>query len=291
MPKVAMLRRMKLPMTLVLLGLIGVLGYLGLAFALQRSVLFPRPGPPARSPAEGRPDVQVTWIGPDRRVEAWYLSPMDAAPGQSIPVLVFAHGNGELIDYWLDEFEVVRDWGLGVLLVEYPGYGRSGGSPSEASITRTMADAYDYLVSRPDVDPGRIVAYGRSVGGGAACALVRERPVAALILESSFASVRRMARRHGLFGPLVRDPFDNLSVVGEFDGPVLVIHGRDDRLIPPAHGRALAEAAAGDLVILGCGHNDCPRPWAEVKAFLRRAGITGNPGDSEPVSGPEPTPN
>jgi pimeloyl-ACP methyl ester carboxylesterase len=272
---------MKPLMTVVLLGLIGIVGYLGLVFALQRAVLFPRPAPPPRSPAEGRPDVEVAWIGPDRAVEAWYLSPMGAAPAQPVPVLVFTHGNGELIDYWLDEFEIVRSWGLGVLLVEYPGYGRSGGSPSEASITATMAEAYDFLASRPEVDAGRIVAYGRSVGGGAACALVRERPVAALILESSFSSVRRLARRHGLFGPLVRDPFDNLAVVRDFEGPVLVIHGRSDRLIPPAHGEALAEnAPSAEFVLFDCGHNDCPRPWAEVRSFLARIGITGSPVDA-----------
>jgi pimeloyl-ACP methyl ester carboxylesterase len=279
---------MKPLMTIVLLGLIGALGYLGLAFILQRSVLFPRPAPPGRSPAEGRPDVEVAWVGSDRAVEAWYLSPMSAVTAGPAPVLVFTHGNGELIDYWLDEFEIVRSWGLGVLLVEYPGYGRSGGSPSEDSITRTMADAYDYLVSRPDVDPGRIVAYGRSVGGGAACALIRDRPVAALILESSFSSVRRMARRHGLFGPLVRDPFDNLSAVSEFEGPVLVIHGRSDRLIPPEHGEALAERApSGELVLFDCGHNDCPRPWPEVRSFLVRNGIASEPSAAAPQGSPE----
>ena len=251
--------------------LVGVLGYLGLAFTLQRAVLFPRPPRPARSPAEGRPDVDVTWLGPERQVEAWYLAPAAAGGARPAPAVVFTHGNGELIDYWLDEFEIVRTWGIGVLLVEYPGYGRSGGRPSEAAITRVMETAFDYLAGRPDVDSRRIVAYGRSVGGGAAGALVRRRPVAALILESSFTSVRQMARRHGLFGPLVRDPFDNLAAVGEFDGPVLVIHGRDDRLIPPAHGRALAERARlGELVMLECGHNDCPRPWPELRTFLRR---------------------
>jgi len=261
-------------MKIALFGLLALLGYLGLAYAFQRSVLFPRPPRPQVSPAEGRPDVDVVWLGPDRAVEAWYLSPPGAGSDRSTPVLVFTHGNGELIDYWLGEFEVVRGWGLGVLLVEYPGYGRSGGDPSEASIAQTMAAAYDYLASRPDVDPERIVAYGRSVGGGAAGALIRQRSVAALVLESSFTSVRRMARRHLLFGPFVRDPFDTLGAVGEFEGPVLVIHGRQDRLIPPAHGRTLAERAQnGEMVWLECGHNDCPRPWREVRGFLERQGI------------------
>jgi fermentation-respiration switch protein FrsA (DUF1100 family) len=139
-----------------------------------------------------------------------------------------------------------------------------------------METAFDYLAARPDVDSRRIVAYGRSVGGGAAAALTRQRPVAALVLESSFTSVRHMARRHGLFGPLVRDPFDNLGAVAAFEGPVLVIHGRDDRMIPPAHGRALAERARdAELVMLECGHNDCPRPWVQLRGFLEKHGLLG----------------
>ena len=127
---------------IALFGLLAVLGYLGLAFALQRSVLFPRPPRPQTSPAEGHPDVDVVWLGPDRAVEAWYLAPQGTGSHRPAPVLVFTHGNGELIDYWLDEFEVVRGWGLGVLLVEYPGYGRSGGNPSEASIARFVDEAH-----------------------------------------------------------------------------------------------------------------------------------------------------
>jgi fermentation-respiration switch protein FrsA (DUF1100 family) len=275
-----MLFLMNAILKLAVVGLAAAIGYLVLAYALQRSVLFPRPPRPDRSPAEGRDDVDVEWLGDGGEVEAWYLAPSSTDGARPAPAIVFTHGNGELIDYWLDEFAVVREWGLGVLLVEYPGYGRSRGSPSEASIARVMAEAHDYLASRPDVDTGRIVAYGRSMGGGAAGTLIRQRPVAAVILESSFTSVRRMARRHGLFGPLVRDPFDVAAAVAAFEGPVLVVHGEQDRLIPAAHGRALAERAPhGTLVLVDCGHNDCPRPWAEMRAFLEGNGILEPPRD------------
>jgi fermentation-respiration switch protein FrsA (DUF1100 family) len=255
-----------------------VLIWVAAVWSLQRSVLFPRPPAPSVSPAAGRGDVEIVRLGSDD-VEAWYLPPTGPGTGggggsRTGPALIFTHGNGELIDYWLDPFERVRAWGVGVLLVEYPGYGRSGGRPSEASIVRTMTDAWDHLAGRPEVDPGRIIAWGRSLGGGAACGLVGRRSIAALVLESSFTSVGSLGRRYGLFGPLVRDPFDNLEAVTSYDGPVLVLHGERDGIIPPQHGRELADAARdSELRLFPCGHNDCPTPWAEVREFLDRRGL------------------
>jgi hypothetical protein len=258
-------------MGLVAPVLLALLGYVVIVLALQRSVLFPRPPAPAHSPADGRQDVEIVRLGP-HDVEAWFLAaPVEARPA---PVLVFTHGNGELIDHWLGEMETPQGWGMGILLVEYPGYGRSGGSPSESSIRETMVAAYDWLVTRDDVDGARILAHGRSLGGGAACLLARERKVAALILESSFTGVRPLALRSGVLGPLVLDPFDNLEVVSGFEGPVLVLHGTRDRIIPVSHGRELASAARdGELHELDCGHNDSPRPWKLIHQFLGTHGI------------------
>jgi pimeloyl-ACP methyl ester carboxylesterase len=68
---------------------------------------------------------------------------------------------------------------------------------------------------------------------------------------------------------LVRDPLDTLAAVGRFDGPVLVLHGEYDEIVPVDHGRALAAASArAQLHLLPCGHNDCPRPWPQVRRFL-----------------------
>ena len=188
---------------------------------------------------------------------------------------MFAHGNGELIDDWIDSFETPRAWGASVLLVEYPGYGRSSGAPSEASIAAAMIAAYDWALTRPGVDPARIVGWGRSVGGGAVCALARERSLAALVLESSFTSVRSMANGIGLPAFLVRDPFDNLATVASFAGPVLIVHGERDSMIPVAHARELHEAAKDSRLWLepSCGHNDCPRPWAVLREFLLEKGL------------------
>ena len=200
----------------LLLALAG--GYLFLACAMQRHALFPAPAAAGRSAFERIPGAERLWLETEgARAEAWYLPPLLGAPGPA-PLVVFAHGNGELIDDWADAFEPPRRWGAAVLLVEYPGYGRSTGSPSQTSIAATMQSAFDRMAERSEIDAARIIAYGRSLGGGAACALARERKVAALVLESTFTSVRSLARGFGLPGFLVRDPFDNLSALRAYLG-------------------------------------------------------------------------
>jgi hypothetical protein len=252
-------------------GLVAIAAYWTLLFLAQRWVLFPAPFVAGGAPPDG-PGTLRTWIErADLRAEAWLLSPRRSGVA---PLVVFAHGNGELIDHWVGELETARDWGLAVLLVEYPGYGRSAGRPSQDSIARAFAAAYDWAVSQPGVDSRRVVGWGRSLGGGAICALARERPLAALVLESTFTSVRAMAARFGLPGFLVRDPFDNRAVVSTFPGPLLLLHGEHDEVISPAHAQVLyAAAPAAQLHWLPCGHNDCARPWDVVGRFLAHHGL------------------
>ena len=256
-----------------------IAGYWLLLYAAQRSVIFPGAAAPSDEAALARAGGERVWLQLGaRKSEAWFL-PSLAPAGPPSPLIIFAHGNAELIDYWPEAFDTPRRWGVSILLVEYPGYGRSEGRPSEKSITAAMVAAYDWAVARQDIDPARVIAYGRSVGGGAASDLARERPVGALVLESTFTSVRRMALRFAAPGFLVRDPFDNLSLVRRFTKPLLIIHGVTDDIIPVWHGRALARAApSAELQLLPCGHNDCPRPWPVLRRFLEDHEILNSPG-------------
>ena len=248
--------------------------YLGGVWGLQRSLLYPSPPAPRVAPKLPA-GAKTVWLrseeGGAKNVEAWLLRPASAPPH---PVVVFTHGNGELIDHWLGPFQTLTADGVAVLLLEYPGYGRSGGAPSQQTITDSAVAAYDFLASEPGIDPARIVAYGRSLGGGAACQLALRRELAGLILESTFTSVRDLAPRLGAPGALVRDPFDNLAAMASIDVPTLVIHGERDNLIPVSNGEALAEAAGVELVRLPCGHNDCPRPWGAIREFLAANAVT-----------------
>ncbi len=117
------------------------------------------------------------------------------------------------------------------------------------------------------------------MGGGAACLLAARRPVAALILESTFISIRSMAGRMGLPGFMCSDPLDNLQVVTEWKKPLLILHGTRDRVVPYWHGEALAAAnpAATFIAWQDVDHNDYPAPisrsWPAVRVFLEQAGV------------------
>ena len=258
-----------------MVALLVLVGYYGALFLGQRRLLYPRPRGPLRAePIAGIAHVQ--FAGVDGAVHAWYAPPR-SSEAATHPAIVFAHGNGERAEDWLDGFRDLQDAGIAVLIVEYPGYGIADGSPTQTSITNAIVAGYDWLGGQKDVDRKRIVAYGRSLGGGAAAQLAARRPVAALILESSFTSVRAFAGQFFAPGFLVRDPFDTLAVLAQYRAPLLVLHGTRDAIAPVAHGHALAAAVPGaTFVPLPCGHNDCPRPWTAVVAFLSRHAILGD---------------
>jgi hypothetical protein len=254
--------------------------YCGLLFLLGRHMIFPRHYVAAPAQSDHSPEgVETDWLRmPFGKVETWFLPPQAAPERRPSPAVIFAHGNAELIDFALPEMQLFRELGLAVLLVEYPGYGRSQGKPSQKTITATLCAAYDRLVARKEIDAARIVLYGRSVGGGAVCALAEERPSAALILVSTFTSIKAMASRYLVPGFLVRDPFDNLRTVGAYGGPILLVHGRHDDIIPYRHSERLQQSAPNaELIAYPCGHNDCPPDPVQfrqdVAGFLQRAEI------------------
>ncbi len=243
--------------------------WVALLFVMQRTMLFPGAG---RAPGPGGEHLGYERIQlPVPPGEAWLALPPDRQPGQRFPTVIFTHGNGEVVGDWFSAAgELYLGFGVAVLLVEYPGYAGAPGSPTQESIRAAMLATFDALVMRDDVDHAKIVVHGRSLGGGAACLLMRQRPVAAAILESTFTSVADMATRYLVPKMLVRDPFDNASAVAAFDGPILLLHGRRDTLIPFAHSEALlGRARHGTLTPMQCGHNDCPR-GPEYEGAIRR---------------------
>lgn len=211
-------------------------------------------------------------------VEAVFLPATQIVDGTQQPVVIFGHGNGEVIDYWVTALNGFRQRGIGVLLVEYPGYGRSTGSPSEAAIRGAMDAAYDRIATDSRVDRTRIFGFGQSLGGGAICLLAKDRFLRAIILQSTFPSLDIFAGKYWAPAFLLRDHFNNVSSVAHFRGPVLVIHGRDDQLIPWKEGQRLAAASENSTFRLyDCGHG-CWDPerlpfWRDAMPFLLKSGI------------------
>jgi pimeloyl-ACP methyl ester carboxylesterase len=249
--------------------------YCGFLFLMQRKIMFPRGMiPQPASSVRKLPGLEIIWLETEfGRVESWLLRPDSGSTARPVPAVIFGHGNGELIDFWPDELMRFTRLNLALLLVEYPGYGRSAGSPSQESITQAFVAAHDALTSRKDIDSSRIVLFGRSLGGGAVCALSNQRPSAAMILMSTFTSARSFARRYLAPSILVRDPLDNLTAVKNYQGPVLIMHGRHDTVIPFSHGTTLHKAARkGKLIAYEAGHNDCPPDWEvfwkDIEGFL-----------------------
>ncbi len=264
---------------LVTLGLVVafLLASVAAVFYLQQFGTFPAPPAGAqRAQALAAAHGEALWLEVDgKRVESWLLP--GAAQGPA-PLLIYTHGNGELIDFWADRFEPLRAAGINVLLVEYPGYGRSAGRPSEPSITATMLAAYDRTAGDPRVDAQRIIGHGRSLGGGAVAQLAARRPMAALILESTFTSVTDIVRGYGLPDWLIIKRFDTRAVLDGYRGPVLIMHGVHDVNIPVTHAHALkASAQNAALQLLPCGHNDCQPQWELVLSFLAANGVCRKP--------------
>lgn len=296
---------------------IGALVYAGWAAVLwfkQDDLLFPRrlagPGmPEATFPR----DIQRLWIpldGDDRRVtndkpggesiEAWlYLPPglpADLAHGDKRPAVVFAHGNGELIDH-MDDY--ARRWlarGFIVLIPEYRGYGRSAGLPGQDGIVADYRLFADWLRHRPDVDPARLVYHGRSLGTGVVSQLAAAdntstppRP-AAIVLESPFTSVASFAAGFGIPSFLVKNPFRTdavLPALAQSGVHVLIVHSPDDEIVHYKHGRRLADITpSARLVDLSGSHisNLCGQPayWQAVDTLLTDHALTTNPQQPPP---------
>jgi len=169
--------------------------------------------------------------------------------------LLFSHGNAEDIGQNLSYFKSCQKNGLSVFAYDYRGYGTSDGQPSEINTYKDILAAYNYLVTNLEMDPNNIIVHGRSVGSGPSCYLASKKPVGGLILESAFTSIHRVA--FGRSMPL--DPFNNLSRIESITCPVLVIHGKQDSVIPISHGGALyrkAKSPKMKYLVNGADHND-----------------------------------
>jgi fermentation-respiration switch protein FrsA (DUF1100 family) len=193
----------------------------------------------------------------DERLHGWWIP----ASGRLIGHVLLCHGNGGNIGERIPHVALLSAAGFDVLAFDYRGYGRSSGRPGERGTYCDARAARDTLLRQDGVDGARVLYLGESLGGAVALTLALDLPPAGLILQSTFTSVRAMARLHYPFLPraLVPDAYPSLRLIRRLRAPLLVLHGDRDDIVPLEHGQALFDAAPGPKrieVLPGAGHND-----------------------------------
>jgi fermentation-respiration switch protein FrsA (DUF1100 family) len=265
---------------------VAYLAWCAVLFFSQDGMIFPRYTAPSLSPSPPFADAEVIAIdiGEQGHMEGWFIPAARASSSSPAPVVIYCHGNAEIIDQQKWFVENYHRMGCSVFLPEYRGYGRSPGKPSERAIVEDCIRFHDELRKRSDVDSAKIAIHGRSLGGGVAAQLAARRKPAALILESTFASVASYARRYCVPEFLVRHPFRTDVVLPELDVPILIFHGTRDSIVPVEHGRQLAKLARHAVYVeYDCEHNDSPGQgneadyWARIETLLAKAGVTRPP--------------
>ncbi|MBE9106336.1 alpha/beta hydrolase [Nostoc cf. edaphicum LEGE 07299] len=197
------------------------------------------------------PKILKLKSGKDTKISATYL-----LNNQAKYTILYSHGNSEDLGDIKPILEKLHAWGFSVFAFDYRGYGTSQGKPTESHAYEDMNSAYNYLTQNLKIPPEKIIVLGRSVGGGSAVNLAMQKPVAGLIIESSFISAFQVIVP---FRILPFDKFPNLNKIKKVKCPILVIHGKADSIIPFTHGEKLFNAATSPKLYLWveeANHND-----------------------------------
>ncbi len=244
------------------LGVVGAayVGLVALLWVVQRRLIyFPAgPVPPVERVLPGAEEVLFP-TADGLALRGWFLP----ARGAPVATAVVFNGNAGNRSHRATLAAGLSRRGIGVLLVDYRGYGGNPGSPSEAGLLADARGARRYLETRSEVDPARVVLFGESLGAAVAVAVAAEAPPAALVLRSPFASLVAVARVHYPFLPVglvLRDRYPSLDRIRAVPVPLLVVAGERDTVIPASQSRQLFGASpAGTkrwLALPGVDHND-----------------------------------
>jgi uncharacterized protein len=252
------------------IALIIIVGFPLLMYLAQDSLIF-HPQPLAAAQRERiaaqRPGVESLFIHATdgTRLHAWHVK------GDTL--VIYFGGNAEEVSWMLDQ-GARRTPGAGWLLVDYRGYGASGGSPSEAALVADALRWHDEMARQYQ----RILVFGRSLGSGVAVQLAAQRPVAGVILVAPFDSLVAVGKRHYPFLPvdwMLKHRFDSAAAAPQIQAPLLCIVAMSDDIIPAAHAQRLYDAWAGPkrwIGLDGAGHNstdDAANYWTSISSFLK----------------------
>lgn len=235
------------------IALIFIGGYLIFAsflFVFQSQFVYYPTRPVSASPADIGVDFESVILETEDgvRLSGWFIPCPDARE-----VLLFCHGNAGNIGHRLESIAIFHHLGLDVFIFDYRGYGQSEGKPSESGTYQDAEAAWRYLTEERQIKPGRIIIFGRSLGGAVAAWLAQHHTPAALILESSFTSMPDIATTHYPYLPvrwLLRFKYDSAEYLKKVECPVLIVHSRDDEIMPFSHALKLLETAPAPKKLL-----------------------------------------
>lgn len=243
---------------------------------LDRLVFQPRRGR-SRDLATLDFGFEETWLEAEDgvRLHAFWLPQARASEGSADRAVLFLHGNAGDATRRLPNADRLRRLGADVLLLDYRGYGRSEGRPTEAGIYADARAALDHLTKQRGLASGRIVVFGSSLGSAVAVDLARGKELAGLVVESGFPDMAAIARSFiGIgFQRWLGSKLASAPKIAELRCPLLFIHGGRDRVIRPALGRALHDTAPDPkafYVVPGARHHDAPRVGGD--AYFERIG-------------------
>jgi fermentation-respiration switch protein FrsA (DUF1100 family) len=276
---------MRVVLVLLLAAAAVLAAVVGLLWSQQRRLIYlpaPRAVPPAATVLPTAEEVTFP-TADGLRLAGWFVpaaGPAGRGGGRTrSPAVLVCNGNGGNRSLRAPLAAALARAGLAVLLFDYRGYAANPGHPTEAGLAADARAALAFLAARPEVDPARLVYFGESLGAAVALRLALERPPAALVLRSPFASLAEVGRLHYPWLPvslLLADRYDSLGRVGGLAAPLLVVAGERDRIVPASHSRRLFDAAPQPkrfVLLPGADHNDLdllagPGLLAEVLAFL-----------------------
>lgn len=212
------------------------------------------------------------------RLHGWFV------PGhRAQTTLLWFHGNAGNISNRLENIKLIHNKvGTNIFIFDYRGYGRSGGRVSEEGTYMDGEAAIEYLRTRRDIGPQKLILFGRSLGAAVAAEMATREEGLTLILESPFESIREMARvAFPLLpiGSILRTRYDVVEKIKKVKAPILVLHGDRDDVVPFTQGKKVFEAAPEPkefYTIRGAGHNDTfivggDAYFTALKNFIDRA--------------------
>jgi fermentation-respiration switch protein FrsA (DUF1100 family) len=244
-----------------------------LYFNQSRMVFYPE-GAVLTVPADlGMEFEEVEFPSGTQTIHGWYV------PGEAkSSVVLFCHGNAGNISDRLEILHGMHAAGLGVLIFDYAGYGKSSGSPSEKQMYSDASAGWDWLVNR-GFAADRTIVYGRSLGGAVAAHVAADRTPRALVLEATFTKLSAVAGRHYPWVPvgwLLKYSYPTETRVREVRAPVIIVHSREDELMPFEMAERLLKATGerGRLIVSRGGHNTMPNiDWDSALEGLDELGL------------------